>query len=102
MKIIKNIDNKDLYYDEATLLEESITELQNKHTEYIEIGKICQHRIPVNPFPNFDEVTFNFPSQIVHPIAKEYFHKNGLYSRNPRFKYDLQYYVDKVQEFYWR
>lgn len=102
LKIIKNIDNKDLYYDEATLLEESITELQNKHTEYIEIGKICQHRIPVNPFPNFDEVTFNFPSQIVHPIAKEYFHKNGLYSRNPRFKYDLQYYVDKVQEFYWR
>lgn len=101
LKLLKNIEKRDEYFTEATLLEDSLEELKNKTEEYMKVGRQCQYRIPVNPFPNFDEVAFCFPSQIVHPVAKEYYHNNGLYSRNPRFKYDLQYYVDKVQEYYW-
>ena len=101
IKFIKNMEDKHTKYANGIELEKTIGKLNSLQKEYIKIGKKCQFRIPVNPFPNLDEIGFSFPDLPVHPVSKEYYHENGIYSRNPRFKYDLTYYSNMVQELYW-
>lgn len=101
IKIVKNMKDKQKTYDMGIQLEKNIDNLNILEKEYMKVGKRCQFRIPVNPFPNLDELSFSFPELSVHPVSKEYYHNNGIYSRDAMFKYDLNYYSNMVQDLYW-
>lgn len=77
-----------------------VDNLQDKKKQYLSIANRCKNKIPINPFPNFDEVVFSFPKIKVHPTSKQYYHDNGLYTRNSKYEYDLNYYAKKVNEYY--
>lgn len=93
-------DDKIIRYERGQKLNKLIDRLEEEEKQYIKIARECEDRIPINPFPNLDEIVFCFPSQKVHPVSKEYFHNNGLYTRNSKYKYDLDYYAKKVKQYY--
>lgn len=93
-------DDKIIQYEQGQTLNKLIDRLEEEEKKYIKIARECEDRIPINPFPNLDEIVFCFPSQKVHPVSKEYFHNNGLYTRNSKYEYDLDYYAKKVKQYY--
>lgn len=101
LQLIKENANTNSY-ETGENLNKLIDQLEEAEMNYINISRQCQDRIPMNPFPNLDEIVFCFPSQKVHPVSKEYFHDNGLYTRNSKYEYDLNYYAKKVKEYYYQ
>ena len=99
LKLLKENLN-DVQYEQAQNFGKLVDNLEDKKEQYLTIANRCKNRIPVNPFPNFDEVVFSFPQLKVHPTSKEYYHDNGLYTRNSKYEYDLNYYAKKVKDYY--
>lgn len=99
LKLMKeNLNN--IQYERAENFEKLVNSLESKKKDYLTIANRCKNRILVNPFPNLDEVVFSFPKIKVHPTSKQYYHDNGLYTRNSKYEYDLNYYAKQVKEYY--
>ena len=99
LKLLKENLN-DVQYEQAQNFEKLVDNLQDKKEQYLSIANRCKNKIPINPFPNFDEVVFSFPLLKVHPTSKQYYFDNGLYTSDSKYEYDLNYYAKKVKEYY--